>query len=128
MQECVQRRRQLLRCLCSRRYDTIPNLAAEFCVSERTIQRDISVLSLTEPIYTQAGRHSGGVYMLGYSGQNKFHMLKNESSALQNIFHCIMRHEADQCRAEDLMTFQHVIRKYTRPQSEAAEEKFSDGF
>jgi len=40
------------------------NLAFEFGVSERTIRRDIDALSLVAPIYTQAGRYGGGVYIL----------------------------------------------------------------
>ena len=41
-------------------------------VSEKTIRRDIEALSLSAPIYTQAGRYGGGVYMMdGYSVNKK---------------------------------------------------------
>lgn len=57
----------MMKILCKRRYATITELADEFEVSERTIRRDIDVLSLHEPIYTKAGRHAGGVYVVdGY--------------------------------------------------------------
>ena len=52
-----------MKLLCRRRSETIRNLAFEFEVSERTIRRDIDILSLNEPIYTQVGRYGGGVYV-----------------------------------------------------------------
>lgn len=59
----AERRHAILRVLCRRRHETLANLAAEFGVSERTIRRDIEILSLTEPLYTQPGRYGGGVYV-----------------------------------------------------------------
>lgn len=57
----AERRREMMKILCRRRYETIGKLASEFGVSMRTIQRDIEALSLTEPIYTKAGKYGGGV-------------------------------------------------------------------
>lgn len=57
-----ERRRQILEKLCARRYDTRENLAVEFDVSERTIERDILTLSLEYPIYTVQG-NGGGIYV-----------------------------------------------------------------
>ena len=57
----VERRQQLLTLLCQRRRETIPNLAAELGVCERTIRRDIEALTLTYPIETHCGRYHGGV-------------------------------------------------------------------
>lgn len=37
----AERRRKMMKILCRRRYETIGNLASEFGVSMRTIQRDI---------------------------------------------------------------------------------------
>ena len=51
----AERRAEIMRILCRRRHETISNLAEEFGVSTRTIQRDVEVLSITEPIYTQYG-------------------------------------------------------------------------
>lgn len=55
----AERRTEMLRVLCRRRCDTVSNLANEFSVSERTVLRDIEVLSLTEPIYTKQGKYDG---------------------------------------------------------------------
>ena len=57
----AERRSEILKILCRRRHETVPRLAAELGVSERTIRRDIEALSLTAPLYTQQGRYDGGV-------------------------------------------------------------------
>ena len=61
----AERRIEILKILSKRRSEKTKKLAEELGVSERTIRRDILVLSLTEPIYTRAGRY-GGVW-LGFS-------------------------------------------------------------
>ena len=61
--ETTERRIAIMRILCRRRHETISNLAQEFGVSARTILRDIEMLSLSEPIYTQCGRY-GRVYVM----------------------------------------------------------------
>lgn len=55
--KAIERRQELLNTLCRRRHDKIDNLAFEFCVSERTIRRDIQELSLSYPIYTDSRRN-----------------------------------------------------------------------
>lgn len=62
MQTANERRRKLLEAVCRRRYDTISNLASEFCVSQKTISRDLILLSCSYPLYTRRGR-TGGVYV-----------------------------------------------------------------
>ena len=65
--DAATRRQEIMQFLSVRRHATIASLAQRFHVSDRTIRRDIEVLSLSEPIYTQAGRYDGGVYVLeGY--------------------------------------------------------------
>ena len=54
-----ERRRGILEKLCIRRHDTRANLAFEFNVSKRTIERDIGVLSLRYPIFTVRGCGGG---------------------------------------------------------------------
>lgn len=43
----------------TRRYDTVPHLAVEFSVSERTILRDIMLLTLSYPVETVRGCRGG---------------------------------------------------------------------
>ena len=45
---------------------TMQQLADEFGVTLRTIQRDITSLSLTEPIYTSRGKNGGVFFMDNY--------------------------------------------------------------
>lgn len=50
-----ERRLEIIKILCSRRQETMSNLAHEFEVSIRTIKRDIDTLSLSYPIVTILG-------------------------------------------------------------------------
>ena len=55
----TERRQALLETLCVRRYETRENLAFEFDVSLRTIDRDIEFLSVKYPIITVQGNGGG---------------------------------------------------------------------
>ena len=57
-----ERRRAILKALYNRKFDRRVNLANEFGVSIRTIDNDITYLSLTYPIYTSRGKY-GGVFI-----------------------------------------------------------------
>ena len=81
----AERRSAILKLLCRRRHETIPNLASEFGVSERTIRRDIEVLSYTEPIYTQTGRYCGGVYVVDGYSVDKMYMAEHELRVLHKL-------------------------------------------
>ena len=57
------RRRGLIEYLSLRGYATMHDLAMEFSVSIKTIQRDITHLMPYYPITTCCGRYGGGVYI-----------------------------------------------------------------
>lgn len=80
-----ERRTEINRILCCRKYETISNLAKEFGVSERTIQRDVETLSITEPIYTQCGRFSGGVYVMENRSMDKSYLTDSEYAVLHKV-------------------------------------------
>lgn len=61
--ETSERRIELLQRMIVRKYDTMSNLASEFGVSIRTVQRDIDHLSRIYPITLMRGGHNGGVYI-----------------------------------------------------------------
>ena len=63
MQSAIERRQQVLEAISDRRTERIENLASEFGVSRRTIERDILVLSCSYPIVTVQGA-AGGVRAL----------------------------------------------------------------
>ncbi len=82
----AERRHEIMKILCRRRYETMHNLASEFDVSVRTVQRDIEVLSITEPIYTKSGKYDGGVYVMeGYS-MDRMYMKEQELDVLQKLY------------------------------------------
>ena len=62
----AERRLAIYRYLCRYRYAKMSELATEFEVSIRTIQRDIYEIeySLHLPIVTKPGKHNGGIYVL----------------------------------------------------------------
>ena len=82
----AERRHLIMKYLCRRRYETIRNLASEFGVSMRTIQRDIETLSRTEPIYTQFGKYGGGVYVMAGYSMNRMYMTEAELDVLQKLY------------------------------------------
>ena len=82
----AERRHEIMKILCRRRHETIRNLASEFGVSMRTIQRDIETLSRTEPIFTQSGKYGGGVYVIeGYS-MDRMYMTDAELDVLHKVY------------------------------------------
>lgn len=114
----AERRNEIIKILCRRRHETIGNLAFEFGVSERTIRRDIETLSLTEPIYTQTGRYSGGVYILDNYFMNKRYMSDSELKVLNKLYvfskdrkKCVLTHD-------ELSILKSIVLNYTKPLNE----------
>lgn len=81
----AERRHEIMKMLCRRRHETIHHLASEFGVSMRTIQRDIDILSRTEPIFTQPGKH-GGVYIVDGYSMDRMYMTDAELDVLQKLY------------------------------------------
>lgn len=82
----AERRREIVKILCRRQHETMHNLASELGVSIRTIQRDVETLSITEPIYTQIGKYTGGVYVVeGYS-IDRVYMTDTELNVLKKLY------------------------------------------
>lgn len=82
----TERRTEIMKILCRRGYETMRNLAFEFGVSIRTVQRDIEVLSKTEPIYTQFGKYGGGVYVMAGYSMDRMYMTEAELDVLQKLY------------------------------------------
>ena len=82
----AERRYEIMKILCRRRYETIGNLASEFGVSPRTIQRDIESLSIDEPIYTRFGKYGGGVYVVESYSMDRMYMKDEELDVLQKLY------------------------------------------
>lgn len=110
----AERRTEIMRVLCRRRHETISNLAEEFGVSSRTILRDIEVLSVTEPIYTQCGRYGGGVYVIeGYSISG-IYMNEKELSLLHKLSTFADKKAVCELSIEENKLLKSIISQYTK--------------
>lgn len=93
-----ERRRRILEKLCARRYDTRENLAVEFNVSERTIERDILTLSLEYPIYTVQG-NGGGIYVEKWYRQDGKYLSDEQSELLEELLPTLNGRKAEVMKA-----------------------------
>ena len=110
----AERRIEIMRVLCRRRHETISNLAEEFGVSTRTILRDIEVLSITEPIYTQCGRYGGGVYVIGDYSMTRMYMTENELELLHKLSRLADEEAICELSIEENKLLKSIISQYTK--------------
>lgn len=110
----AERRDEILKLLCRRRHETIPNLAFEFGVSERTIRRDIETLSHSNPIFTQSGRYGGGVYVMDGYTIDRMYMNDNEIAVLRKLSAAMKEDEAI-LTSEERRVLDYIISLYAKP-------------
>lgn len=110
----AERRVEIMRILCRRRYEKISTLAEEFGVSARTILRDIDVLSITEPIYTQTGR-GGGVYVIDGYAMSRMYMTDTELAVLHKLVALAENKAVCNLDTEEFSTLKRIISQYTKP-------------
>ena len=79
-----ERRKLILEKLCVRRYDTRENLAAEFGVSMRTIERDVALLVLEYPVRTNQG-YGGGIYVEDWYKPNMKYLSDKQVELLEEL-------------------------------------------
>ena len=102
--DAVERRQQILELLCQRRKDTMQNLAAELGVSERTIRRDVEILTRSYPLETVCGRYGGGVRVADW-----YHLDRQRMSPTQTA---LLRRLAADLRGEDLEVMEQILLKF----------------
>lgn len=112
----AERRYEIMKILCRRRYETIINLALEFGVSERTIQRDIETLSRTEPIFTKPGKYTGGVYVVDNYSMDRMYMSDAEIALLHKVSITMQKH--NNLTPEEKLLLECIIAEYTKPQKD----------
>lgn len=110
----AERRNEILRILCRRRHETIENLASELAVSKRTIRRDIDVLSMTYPIYTQTGKYNGGVYVMDGFFLERMYMNDTELNVLKKIY-IISQNDTSLLTKQELSILNSIISTYSKP-------------
>ena len=102
--DAVERRQQILELLCQRRKDIMRNLAAELGVSERTIRRDVEILTRSYPLETVCGRYGGGVRVADW-----YHLDRQRMSPKQTA---LLRRLAADLRGEDLEVMEQILLKF----------------
>ena len=103
------RRRAMMKYLCKVRYATITNLSEIFSVSERTIRRDIEILSLREPIYTKPGRYEGGVYVMDGYYIEQIYFTKEENEIMQKLFDFASLHRGEVLSDQEIAVFKNML-------------------
>ena len=106
MQSALSRRQEILNVLMYRRQDTVANLAFEFHVSKRTIERDICILSREHSIETYQG-HGGGIRVTdGYYIDR--HYLNDEQEDM-------LRSLLDSLSDKDQEIMREILSKFAKP-------------
>ncbi len=111
----AERRSEILKILCRRRHETMANLASEFGVSERTIRRDVEIMSLSEPIYTQSGRYGGGVYVMESYTSSHLYLTKQEEALMQKLCRIAEAKERLDLSDEDFKILKQITNHYAKP-------------
>lgn len=117
----AERRDAIMKILCRRRFETMAKLAEEFGVSVRTIRRDIEILSLTEPIYTQSGRYEGGVYIMDGYTVDRMYMRDEESAVLHKMLFILETYKVLELTDREISLLRKIVRTYTKPISKKGE-------
>lgn len=111
----ADRRDKIMRILFRRGFETVPNLANELHVSERTILRDISLLILTEPIDTKTGRYGGGVYVIEGANSRRLYMKEEETEFLHS-FISDLEVKSNRCFSEErIQSLKNLLSLYEKP-------------
>lgn len=113
--ETPERRNAILKLLYRRQRETIRNMAFEFGVSERTIRRDIEVLSLIVPIYTLQGRYHGGVYIMPGFDLDKMYFSETQSAVIHKILSFAENGQKCLLTGAELATLKEIEATFTKP-------------
>lgn len=110
-----ERRLNIMIVLYRRRYEKTKNLAKEFGVSERTVRRDIDIISIIAPIYTKGGKYGGGVYVMDNCHLDIMYFTSQEQKVLRKVLDCIEKCQICSLSQDDIFIFKNMIIKYTKP-------------
>ncbi len=108
----AERRLEILKYLCQKRYATMPELAEKFGVSVRTIHRDIYEIEATfhAPLDVRCGKYDGGIYVVGDYSFDRAYMRDDELDLLEKV-RIIVR---DKLSAQENTMLSEIIKNYTK--------------
>lgn len=112
--DSFNRRFKILQKLCQRRKDTSVNLAEEFKVSERTIQRDIFELIRVAPLYTEFG-YGGGIFVTDTYKMDRMYMDNDELAILNKLLMKELNNSDSILSEEEKVILSKMISDYTKP-------------
>ena len=107
----AERRLEIMKLLCKRRYETMANLSQEFGVSFRTIQRDIDELTFLMPLYIKSGRYEGGIYVDEAYTMDRMYMRAEEINLLVKVKKLV----SDKLSKNENNLFDYIIKSYSKP-------------
>lgn len=116
VESAAERRKRLLETLCERRHDTRLRLAEEYHVSERTIRRDIEIISTYAPLYTEPGKYGGIFVMDGYY-LHKSYLSETQESTLNKILLLSSQGENIRLSDHEIADIRDILKKYTVPKT-----------
>ena len=108
MQSATERRQLVLEAISDRRQVKLDDLAADFGVSERTIRRDVELLSCSYPIVTVQGGGGGVRAMDGWYVSRRY---------LQDDQEALLRSLLPGLQPEDQETMQRILSAFAKPSS-----------
>ena len=108
MKNTTARRQAIINILCQRRRETIYNLAFEFCVNERTIRRDLEILSISFPIFTVQGK-GGGVFMMENYKLGMIYLTDKQLELLNKLYLLLTEQEEKKTMDSIISTYKNPI-------------------
>lgn len=108
----AERRLEILKYLCQKRYATMPELAEIFGVSVRTIHRDIYEIEATfhAPLDVKSGKYEGGIYVIGDYSFDRAYMRDEELALLAKVKGMV----SDKLSDKENTMFLRIIETYTK--------------
>ena len=106
---------EIIKILCRRRKERMCNLAAEFGVSIKTIQRDIDEIGFLIPIRIKRGRYYGGVYIKEDYSFDRAYMSDVELSFMRKLLDFIASNSNFGFTEIEIEILRKIIRDYTCP-------------
>ncbi len=109
----AERKLEIVKYLCRRRCSTLAELAEEFGVSVRTIQRDLICLSgeMHIPIFCQYGKYGGGIYIDDDYKWDKMYMTQEQIALLNKVGDLVSGKLSEQERK----LYRQIINTYSTP-------------
>lgn len=107
MRNAAERRQLILKYLVEYHFATRVILSKEFCVSKRTIERDILCLSCSYPITTHQGG-GGGIYISKRFKLGDRYLTDEQCALLERLALLI--------EGTDLLILKSILKRFRRPQ------------